>query len=491
MWFMTEEAPKIATLGSIADLYGEKHKIPIQRSPNMRVVPLRDERGRFTGSYLAEGLTINDKPVHIGLAHGTGSMIDYLIYDTDSHPSPKQRPDLAIEETKTQDNKSRNVSTSQRLTKFSAIESAYPGVETVMFYNENDMNPDKSKGIPPSSMRGLRVMRTLGVEIAGADRYQGISGYQSVDDIIESNEKPRHHALNVPFTVTMNNDGSISMTAKLSKGSQKNICHDPNEGLVIGTADALRRLGFEGDIVIRSHGVRQDAVDAQEETHKFFQAATRLGIQLEDISLPRGVSSDTYWKDEDSSEKVASILMEVMANNEGLETVFADHAGSERGYLRGSDGKLYEVPAQALDKIPDLVLYNRKKNELLVIEGKQRHTLGKGKQDIQTLDGKFRKFLQGKYPSAKIQTKISIYGGDDASLPDPDVAFQLTSDGRIMTSATYDRFATDVPTAVQKRPTNRRSTVTNEDGPIFVESYCRSDGTKVRSHWRSRPHRHS
>ena len=440
-------------------------------------------------------------------------MIDYLVYDQDTRPTAEDSPKLAVEETKTQDNKSRNVSTCQRLTKFSMIGERYPGIDTVMLYNENSLNPSKRKSIPASSARGIKMMRTLGVDVVGAERYESVKGYDSLQELIDDNKTPHSRAGNIPFTVTQPNDDTIVITAKLSKGKQEAICHDPNEGLIIGTAEAIRELGFKGDIVIQNHCVTQDAVNHMMPSNKFFGAARRLGISLDGISFPDAPSQQEppYWRPEKSSEKVASILMEVMATNNGYEHVFANHAGCERGYARDVNGQEHEVPT-SFGKIPDLVLYDRKKNELIVVEGKQLKTLNVGKQDLAKM-GEFIDFLCGEndtgtplYPKATVKSTISIYGGSNQEIPDEQVGFLVTDDGHVTATDLCSNFISpyglspSVPNAKsgtrsskndRGKATGRynsanKSIFVDEDGEeyVWVDAYVRSDGVIVKAYKR-------
>ena len=150
----------------------------------------------------------------------------------------------------------------------------------------------------------------------------------------------------------------------------------------------------------------------------------------EDIVLP-----EKYWHYERSSEKMASILLHIMAENNGMKAIYQNHAGCERGYFITKDNKFIALPKKDKNNInlyiPDLVLYSSRYNEILLIEGKKLSTIKGGLKKLKIMNNIENEYIKVVYPECEIYRYLSIFGGNLQKIPHEKVLFYLTNEGNI------------------------------------------------------------
>ena len=161
-----------------------------------------------------------------------------------------------------------------------------------------------------------------------------------------------------------------------------------------------------------------------------------LNLELEGINIPSGVSlPEDYWHYEMSSEKMASILLHIAGEYNGLQEVYQNHAGCERGYFKTKSNKLLALPKKDKNNvnlyIPDLILYAPKENEIILVEGKKLSTLNIGLEEIKNYDSIENEFIKIYYEGAKIVRWLSIFGGHQQSIPHQEVLIYLNEEGKI------------------------------------------------------------
>ena len=296
---------------------------------------------------------------------------------------------MAIEETKTSDDESRNTGVYQRASKFVFIDAYTKSPKLYMLYND-ELECREDKEPSDTSKFGTNMLLTLDVDIVGKDIHQWFNSFTNLDDLIQFKSHMRKPpANNIPIEITKFSD-KIEISGRLSKPADAgNIGHDPNIGALSIISKTIRELGWEGRIIITRHGVSQDYVN-RSTGNKFLYLCKILNLELENITIPVQYLPDEYWHYEMKSEKMASILLHLLAEHYGEQGIYQNHAGCERGYFKTKTGKLLALPKKDLQGenlyIPDLVLYDQSANIIFLIEGKKLSTLQDGIDEIENYD---------------------------------------------------------------------------------------------------------
>lgn len=336
-----------------------------------------------------------DAEVSLGIFKGTTSSVDYIV-----HVDDEQEPRLLIEATKTTDKDSRNTSAYQRLIKFIIAKQYYPNAKLVMFYES---------ALPKTSTKtmqfGIRLMKTLGVDIIGQDGtlvFPMYEPYTMIEDIMHDKNNMKALSNNVGIRITKTNDNAYNITAKLEKSGA--FGHDPNKGLVSALCYCINKLSPNCTITVSGHGLKQSMLKDCK-GNKFLFAVRGIIVILQGINLPGNVAGPThYWHKQDtSSEKHASISCHFTYLSNGWQCLFHNHAGSARSYLELDGGKQTQVPKSF--KIPDIVL--KKNNEILLVEAKNLKTLMKGDSQLETIQ-QFEAWLQEKYPYCTVKKGLCV-----------------------------------------------------------------------------------
>lgn len=438
LWFLTEEKPKVSTLWQILSLYCRDFGGEIQSDiNNAKIKPLFLNK-MFTFTYLFENVRVAgiDK-IYIKTVSGSSSFFDFLLFRQEHEPVDGCMDNLlmAIEETKTSDDESRNTGVYQRGSKFVYINSFSDDVKLYMLYND-ELGERIEKKPSDTSTFGTNILLTLGVDIVGKSMDGRFKPFQSIDDLIQfkvSMRKPP--AGNVPIEITKKGN-TIFVSGRLSKPANAgNIGHDPNIGALSMISACIRNLEWSGAIVITMHGVSQQYA-SRNPSNKFFHIARALGVTLDGIAFENASLPEKYWKYEKNSEKVASILLHIVAEYCNMREVYQNHAGCERGYFKAKNGKLIALPKKDSSGVfnlylPDLVLSDTSGTLILLIEGKQLKTLSAGLNEIKHYDSIENEYINPHYPNAKIERWLSIFGGNKVEMPHEKVLLYLTDRGKV------------------------------------------------------------
>lgn len=440
LWLLTEERPKPSVVLQIVTMYCKDFKDKIIDCTEVKIRPII-EAGVFKFIYVVEGLKVNNASnIYIKTVSGNSSFLDFLLFKQENAPIEGSTSDnllMAIEETKTSDDESRNTGVYQRGSKFVYITPYYRDVKLYMLYND-ELEAREDKKPSDTSIFGTDILLTLGVTIVGKDISRWFRPFSSLDQLIEfKNNMRRPPAGNVPITIKKYQD-RIEISGRLSKPANAgNIGHDPNIGALSMISACIRKLGWQHDIVITLHGVSQQYVNHTHGKNKFLYICSILNIRLDGILMPTHVSlPDQYWHYEKHSEKMADILLHMQTLYHGMYCVYENHAGCERGYFRDKRGRLITLPKKDRHGInlyiPDVVLYDKLTNCVVLIEGKMLTTLDLGLEEIKHYNSIEQEYIKPSYPGATIERWVSIFGGDCHSIPDPKVLFYLASDGRVI-----------------------------------------------------------
>lgn len=440
LWLLTEERPKPSVVNQIIEMYCKDFGDKITEHNEIKIKPIIID-GIFKFVYKIEGLTVvGAADIFIKTVSGSSSFLDFLLFKQENEPTEGSLEDnliMAIEETKTSDDESRNTGVYQRGSKFVYITPYYRNVKLYMLYNE-ELEAREEKKPSATSIFGTNILLTLGVTIVGKDVSRWFKPFRSLNELIRfKNGMRRPPAGNVPITITKYDD-RIEISGRLAKpAGAGNIGHDPNIGALSMISACIRKLGWNKDIVITRHGVHQSYVTRTKGKNKFLYICRILGICLDGIIMPNhGVLPKRYWHYEKKSEKMADILLHVQTMYHGMYCVYENHAGCERGYFRTKTGRLIALPKKDSNGInlylPDVVLYDEDTNFILLVEGKMLSTLRLGIEEIENYDSIEKEYIYPLYGNVTIMRCVSIFGGDCKSIPHEKVLFYLADNGRIV-----------------------------------------------------------
>lgn len=439
LWLLTEERPKPSVILQIIEIYCNDFDDKITLKEEIRIKPII-ENGVFKFIYVIEGLKVDGaNSIYIKTVSGSSSFLDFLLFKQEYAPKEGCSTDnliMAIEETKTSDDESRNTGVYQRGSKFVYITPYYDKVKLYMLYNE-ELDDREDKKPSDTSIFGTNILLTLGVTIVGKDISRWFKPFKSLDELINFKSSMRKPpAGNVPIEIKRFPD-RIEISGRLSKpATAGNIGHDPNIGALSMISKCIRVLGWDKDIVITLHGVTQDYVNKTKGKNKFLYICNILGLKLDGIVMPKSVSlPELYWHYEMSSEKMTSILLHILGMYNGMYGVYENHAGCERGYFRTKSGELITLPKKDRQGInlylPDVVLYDDPSNIILLVEGKKLSTLSNGIEEIQYYDSIENEYIKPAYKGATILRCISIFGGNDSGYLHKDVLIYMNLSGKI------------------------------------------------------------
>lgn len=439
LWFLTEERPKKEVLQTIFQKFAKDYGFAVFVD-TIRIFPILEDN-KFTFTYEVTGFRCNkvDK-VYVKTVSGNSSFTDFLIFYQKEEPTLKDDPIYAIEETKTDDKESRNTGVYQRCSKFVFIQSYYPNVKKIMLYN---LQIDQKVEPTSTYIFGTKLLLTLGVEILGKKLDSKIfTPFKTIEEIIDLKDKMRKAPKgNVPILITKSNN-KIEVSGRLFKSG--GLSHDPNIGALSIICAVLRLLGWTQKIEITQHGLLQNHVG---KTNKFIQIANEIGISLQGLTIPKVGMNSEYWKYDKDGEKLGTIFVHIVVEEftQGY-SIFENHAGCEKGYffpLSGEPIPLEKYKDRALYKagdkkqiieIPDLILVDKKENEIINIEGEKYVNRNAGILQIKTFDFIEKKYIKKHYPKYKIIRTVVLFGSEETSIVEIEVSFLLNKNGQLILS---------------------------------------------------------
>ncbi len=437
LWFLTEERPKKEVLRTIFEKFAKDYGFAVFVD-TIRIFPIL-KNNKFTFTYEVTGFRCNNiDKVYIKTISGNSSFTDFLIFHQVKEPTLNDTPIYAVEETKTDDKESRNTGVYQRGSKFVFIQNYYPKTRKIMLYNLQVKQKDKPTA---TYIFGTKLLLTLGVEIIGKKLDPIIfKPFKSIEEVIDLKVSMRKAPKgNVPILLTKSK-GKIEISGKLFKNN--GLSHDPNIGALTMISAVLRTLGWKDKIEITLHGLSQKHVGA---TNKFIQIANKLDISLQGLSIPNSIMNKDYWKYDTDGEKLGTIFIHLVVENftEGY-SIFENHAGSEKGYFITKNGDhiplaKYKdtVKYKAGDKnqiihIPDLILIDFGRNEVINIEGKKYTFRKNGIEELKNYDYIEKNYILKHYPDVKIVRTVVLYGSKEEKIIEIEVGFLLNENGQLI-----------------------------------------------------------
>lgn len=440
LWILTEERLKVSVLREIISIYKNEYNVKVIES-GIKIKPRISSSLIFDFIYDVEGVQVDGvKNIYIKTVSGNSSFFDFLVFYQPHEPdedNPKNGNLIfAIEETKTSDSESRNTGVYQRASKFVYIDLFYKDVKKIMLYN--DQLEDKvGKKPSDTSIFGTNMLLTLGVDIVGKRIDKWFSKFNSLDELISfKNSMRKPPAGNVPMEIKKYDD-RIEISGRLAKPKDAgNIGHDPNIGALSLIAKTIRHLGWQKDIIITHHGVSQEYINKTKGKNKFLYICNLLGLKLDGIIMPPPAKiHDKYWHYERRSEKISTIFLHILAEYNGIKSIYENHAGCERGYFKSAKGQNIVIPKKDSKGenlyIPDLILYDSKTHHISLIEGKMYSTLKQGLEDINNYDSIEEEIIKKYYPGVRIDRWITLYGDNHHTIPHEKVLLYINNKGNI------------------------------------------------------------
>ncbi len=435
LWILTEERPKKEVIFSIVEKLATDRHLTVSSTDQIQILPII-KNGCFTFIYQVHGIaceSVND--IFIKSVSGGSSFVDFLVFYQDEPPSPSDQPLYAIEETKTDDKESRNTGVYQRCSKFVFIHFYYPHIKKIMLYNLKV----EQKAVPTDTyIFGTRMLITFGVEILGKQLTPNIfKPFGTLEELIAFKSGMRRPPSgNVPILIQKKAD-QITVSGRLIKSG--GLAHDPNIGALTLICQCIRNFGWEKEIIITKHGLAQKNVGRD---NKFIQIANQLDIKLEGLSVPEAELPEAYWKYETETEKLSTIFIHLVAEGfTNAQAIFENHAGCEKGYFQTPKGEylalekyenrdLYKAgDTSKRVSIPDLILFDRDRNEIINIEGKTFQNRRKGVEQLENYDFIENAYIRKHYNPRRIIRTVVTYGSRNIEITEPEIGFMLNRDG--------------------------------------------------------------
>jgi hypothetical protein len=438
LWFLTEERPKKEVLQVIFKKFASDYNLAIFID-TIRIFPILVD-DKFTFTYEITGFRCNKiNKFYLKTVSGYSSFVDFLIFYQIKEPTLEDQPLYAIEETKTDDKESRNTGVYQRCSKFIFIQNYYPNSKKVMLYN---LQVEQKEKPTDTYIFGTKLLLTLGVEILGKKLDPHIfTPFKTIDEIILlKNKMKKAPAGNTPILITKS-DNKIEVSGRLIKNGR--LAHDPNIGALTIIGAVLRKLGWEKTIEITEHGLLQK--DIATSKNKFIQIANQIGLSLVGIELPETKLTTNYWKYEVDGEKLATIFIHLVVENFTRgRSIFENHAGCEKGYFITKQGD--SIPLEKYENkkeykmgdktkiayIPDLILLDCLRNEIVNIEGKKYQYRQKGIQELDNYDFIEKNYILKHYPEFTISRTVVLYGGVEEVIVELEIGFLLNKNGKLI-----------------------------------------------------------
>jgi hypothetical protein len=433
LWILSEERPKSEAIGYVLEKFSKQQGISCFID-KLRIVPLHNNEGDFSFWYEVLGYkTPKVERVLLKIISGNSSFIDFLVFFQTDEPKEGDRPLFMVEETKTDDEESRNTGVFQRCSKFVYAELHYPKMDLNMYYN---LHIEQRSSQTDTNIFGTRCLRSLGVKIAGKTVDEDLNPpFNTLQEMIDFKAAMRRPpAGNVPIDISIV-EKELRISGRLFKSG--GLSHDPNIGALTLIASTARKLGWEDKIVITKHGLSQHHVQPR---NKFVRIASALDISLEGLSMPKSELQYPYWHYNTTGEKLATIFVHLVVENftNGM-SIFENHAGSEKGYFITSDKKYLALekyvpqsePRKSID-IPDLILLDVERKQVLNIEGKTFENMDLGIRTLENYGDIERIYINKHYPEYEIHRSVVLYGSNNLEIESIQVSFMLNKAGKMI-----------------------------------------------------------
>lgn len=424
LWILTEERPKASTIRTIVEKFALDNRIGIFVQ-DIHIIPILDRlNGNFTFYYQVVGVySCFIKNIYIRNVSGSSSFVDFLVFFQEIAPDPNiDIPLYVIEETKTDDSESRNTGIFQRASKFVYVSTIFPTAKKIMLYS---LQIEQKKTPTKTNIFGTKCLMTLGVEILGRNIDENLMSFSSINELINfKNNMKQPPAGNTPIVITQF-PNKITISGRLIKNGT--LAHDPNIGALSLISATLRALNYVDEIEIVSHDLLQEHI---KDDNKFIRIANILRLKLEGLTLPQvQIGNKDYWHYEIVGEKLATIFLHLVIEHfTNAKSVYENHAGCERGYFFAPNGEAIVVAKykdriaykdgdnSAIVAIPDLVINDIHRSEIINIEGKKFVAVNVGLNELNNFDAFEKMYISHHYPNTKITRSLVLFGSSKTEI---------------------------------------------------------------------------
>ena len=435
LWILTEERPKKEVIKKIIEKTNNYKNLSI-KIENFKIEPVIKDNKFLHIFKISQVKSKKIDNIFIRLISSRSSFVDFLIFKQKKEPNPEQilkNCIYAIEETKTNSYDSRNTAMGQRSSKFNTINyyilKHKAETKPIMFFSHEQADEDhKSVNFINRSLYHLEC----GIEFWGKNS-SNFKKFTSLDEFIKIKNEiadTNTRKNDTPIRITKEKE-LIKISALLANPNNNNknytgrIGHDPNMGQIPLIAKVIRTLGWTKKIVITNHQVVQKRIGV----NKFTNLASFINFELEDCKLPKSNFNFDYWEYEKDKEKVATILAQIILENNNLITIFDNHGGCEKSYFYNKSNQEIKIDKKfSADggKIPDIVMRDDENKIIYQFEGKKFQSLDNGLEEIKHFDLFEEKFLKVHYPKYEYKRSLVINGGKKSGIKEVD--FQLDSE---------------------------------------------------------------
>ena len=166
---------------------------------------------------------------------------------------------------------------------------------------------------------------------------------------------------------------------------------------------------------------------------------------MQGLKVPKALPQREYWHYETKGEKLATIFIHLLVTHfTSGKAIFENHAGCEKGYLFDSDGKAIALEKYEDKKaykegdknkrlfIPDLILLDSERLEILNIEGKKFENKNKGIDELKNYDFIEKAYIKKFYPKYKIIRTLVLFGGVSEKIIEVEIGFLLNKQGKMI-----------------------------------------------------------
>lgn len=369
---------------------------------------------RFKGGWV---IKLSNTTIYVRLFKGTTSCVDYIVLEGNIVVNSKldlTNALIIMESTKTNDNVSRNTSVYQRICKFEVFKRMFPKCETrmIMYYHQKW----EQKKITQTALFGFRLMKSLNIHAYHGeyeDLYTkyNITSFDSIVGMIDVIDLIKRKQGNTHLKIVEKLNHNYEISCKLDKGITGKfigkMSHDPNVGFLSGVINFIFKKDPLCVIKIKDHHLCQEYFDKKPES-KFWFAIQNIQVCFDGIvnitypSLPKNYISSI----QKTPEKYTTIHMTHMLSSD-LRCIFSNHSGCALTYLETESNSNVKVGRKM--HRPDVVLYNKAKKEIYIVEGKTEKSITKG---LEQLSDEYLKdfivLIKNEYPHCKIKKYLCI-----------------------------------------------------------------------------------
>jgi len=278
--------------------------------------------------------------------------------------------------------------------------------------------------------------------------------FKTIDEIIDlKNDMRKAPKGNVPILFTKSKS-KIEVSGRLFKSG--GLSHDPNIGALSIICAVLRHLGWKNKIEITQHRLLQKHIG---KTNKFIQIANKLDVSLKGLTVPKVTMKKDYWKYDTDGEKLGTIFIHLVVENftKGY-SIFENHAGCEKGYFITKNGehiplekykdraKYKEGDKEQIIHIPDLILIDFGRSEVINVEGKKYSFRKNGIADLNNYSYIEKNYILKHYPKFKIVRTVVLYGSKEEEIIEIEIGFLLNENGQLILGVKAPKLFTEAIT---------------------------------------------